>query len=304
MANRHECFVLLRTGWRPPMAEIAAAMQQRYPELGRVAGTDAPAESGMPGTLLLDGVTVSVTIVNAPYPLEQMFAPVRLLNHVDPESLVAAQLAYVMLGVEGPDVDQGMIGKGAAEQAEVAAAYAALLTLIAGTICAQAPALGAFWSESWRLMPPDTMTDAAERVMEGELPLDVWISYAEVKGNRAGGPDNRAMLSFGLRRFCGREVEVAGAPMSLAAMEKLARAHADRLRAGNVPMDNDGYDAPGGSGSGGGGGRGILRMVDRFMRPRQPALVIVPPDSSVDPETLEMKGAKKSGIAGRLFGRR
>lgn len=297
MANRQECFVLLRTGWRPPLAEFAAAMQKRYPELGRIAATDAPPDSGMPGTVLVDGVSVMMTIVNAPYPQEQLFSPVKLLNHVDPESLLASQLAYVLLAVEGPDVDMTRIGKAAADQADTAAAYAALLTLVASVVAAEAPATACFWAESWRLMPPDVMVDAGERVMEGELPLDVWISYAEVKGTRAGGGDNRAMLSFGLRKFCGREVEVAGAPMSLAAMEKLASKLADRMRSGEAPIDHDGYDASGGN-------RGILRLAERFLRPRQPVVVAVPPDSNIDAETLEPKGTKRGGIAGRLFGRR
>ncbi|MEM9783341.1 MAG: hypothetical protein AAF899_12815 [Pseudomonadota bacterium] len=297
MANRQECFVLLRMGWRPPLAEFAATMQKRFPELGRIAGTDAPPDSGMPGTLLVDGVSISMTIVNAPYPQEQLFAPVRLLNHIDPESLLANQLAYVLLAVEGPDIDVSRIGKAAEAQADTAAAFAALLTLTASAIAGEAPAIACFWADSWRLVQPEMMVEAGERVMEGDLPHDIWVSFAEVKGPRAGGGENRAMMSFGLRKFCGREVEVAGAPMSLAAMERVALQLCDRMRAGDGPIDYDGFDM-------GGGGRCVLRLAERFMRPRQPAVVAVPPDSAVDAETLELKNAKRGGIAGRLFGKR
>ncbi|MEL6266368.1 MAG: hypothetical protein AAFR52_12095, partial [Pseudomonadota bacterium] len=232
MANRQECFVLLRTGWRPGMAEFSGMIRARYPELGRVAGTDGPPDSGMPSTVLIDGITISMSIVNAPYPPEALLSPTRLIDHVDPEPLVANQAAYVLLAVEGPDIDPQAFGKAAAEASEIAQAYAALLTLAASVVAAEAPAMAAFWADSWRLVPPERLVEAGEGIMDGRLPWELWTSFAEVKGARAGGGDNRALISFGLRKFAGREVEVAPSPIPLVEAEKLAQAMVGRLIAG------------------------------------------------------------------------
>ncbi|MEL6208992.1 MAG: hypothetical protein AAFR44_02180, partial [Pseudomonadota bacterium] len=102
-----------------------------------------------------------MSIVNAPYPPEALLSPTRLIDHVDPEPLVANQAAYVLLAVEGPDIDPQAFGKAAAEASEIAQAYAALLTLAASVVAAEAPAMAAFWADSWRLVPPERLVEVS-----------------------------------------------------------------------------------------------------------------------------------------------
>lgn len=287
MTRRIEAFILLRTGWRPEIAAFAKAIEDRFPEIGPVAGHAAAAESGTPDRLEVDGASVALSVVNAPYPPEQLLAPVRLIDHVDPDALVATQLAYVMLSAEAPE-----------GEAEIVEAYAALVTLVAATVTAEAPALAAFWSESWRLLAPPEMARAAERVMEGDPPRDVWISFAELRGQRAGGGANRGLMSFGLRAFCGREVEVAPAPMTLAEAEAMARTVVARMLDGPAIADGESLEHEGRVAP------ATLRLADRYLRPRQPAVVVVVPDAVVAADTLEPKEqAKRGGFVGRLFGR-
>lgn len=284
--TRVECFVLLRMGWHPPVEELCEKIRERFPMLESVTGVGAEADSGMPDKITIDGATVSLSVVNAPYPPESLLAPVRLIEHVDPDGLASAQLAYVMLSAEAPE--------GSAELAE---AYSALLTLVASVVAGDAPSVACFWSESWRLVSPADMINAAERIVDGDFPRDLWISFAEVKGAKAGGPGNRGLLSFGLRVFTGREVEVAPAPIPLATAEALARTIAYRLIDEQKPIDFDtlsfsGLEEP-----------VTLRFAETFLRPRQPALVAVPGNSVYGADTLEPKDAgKRGGLMGRLFG--
>ncbi|MEL6198454.1 MAG: hypothetical protein AAFT19_11445, partial [Pseudomonadota bacterium] len=254
--TRIECFVLLRLGWRSPVEDLCGKISERFPMLESVTGVAAEPDSGMPDKITIDGATVSLSVVNAPYPPESLLAPVRLIEHVDPEGLASAQLAYVMLSAEAPE--------GSAELAE---AYSALVTMVASVVASDAPSVACFWSESWRLISPADMINAAERIVDGDFPRDLWISFAEVKGARAGGPGNRGILSFGLRVFTGREVEVAPAPLPLSTVEALARGMAYRLIDEQTPIDFDALQHPGVDGP------VVLRVADTFLRPRQPVLV-------------------------------
>ncbi|MEO1775331.1 MAG: hypothetical protein AAFS07_10300 [Pseudomonadota bacterium] len=284
--TRIQSIILLRLGWRPPIDEFCAKITARYPILESVSGLAAEADSGMPDAILIDGARVSMSIVNAPYPPEQLLAPVRLIEHVDPTGLVNAQLAYVMLSAEAPEGNT-----------ELAEAYAALVTLVSAVVAEDAPSVACFWSESWRLVTPAEMSAAADQLLAGELPRDLWISFAEIKGERAGGEGNRGLLSFGLRVFAGREVEVAPAPIPLATAEGLARLLSDQLIDEVKPIDFDQIRYPGFSET------VTLRLAENFLRPRQPALVALPESSLFSADTLAPKAsARRGGLVSRLFG--
>ncbi|MEM6679159.1 MAG: hypothetical protein AAF675_14940 [Pseudomonadota bacterium] len=295
MTPRLEAYVLLNGPWKPDAGEFATVLEARYPGIGRVRG-DAPEEgSGMPTVFTVDGAAVQVSMVGAPYPPEQLEPPMRLLEHVDTEEVARAHVAYMMISTEWTASDDP---DDAGENAEMAAAYAALLTLVTATVAEEAPALAAFWTESWRFVSIDEIKEAAAAVMRGEPPLSLWYALAEVKGARAGGGDMRGMMSFGLRAFCGREIEVAPAPLSAMAAQGIARDLAERIFAGDLPEDHaalphDALEAP-----------AVLRHAERFMRPQQPVALIVPPGASIDVETLEPKrsgGGNRGGLVSRFF---
>ncbi|MEO0822296.1 MAG: hypothetical protein AAF074_17935, partial [Pseudomonadota bacterium] len=203
-----------------------------------------------------------------------------------------AHVAYVILASEYPEGNP-----------ELGEAFSALLTLICSVVCEQAPALAAFWKESWRLRTPAEMSEAAAAVMQGRAPRDLWISFAEVRAAKVGGMEMRGMMSFGLRNFCDREVEVAPAPVDPETALEVSRLVAARLMDGDTLEDRQeialtGFGEP-----------AILRLTDRFMRPRQPVALLVLPGATVDPETLETRRsstASKPGgsIVSRIFSSR
>jgi hypothetical protein len=286
MAVRVECFVLLRSGWQPDMAAFAARLAERFPPLGSVEGQAAEAQSGVPHRLVVDGARVDISVVNAPYPVESLAAPVRLVDHVDPRGFARDQLAYVMVGADAP------------EGAELVEAFSALVVLVAAQVARESPSLAVFWSSSWRLMPPSGIETAAGRIMAGEAPRELWISWAELTGERAGGEGNRCLMSFGLRAFVGREVEMAPAPIAHGSAQAMCRRLADRLLDGAEFADREELrdevlDRP-----------ATLRLADRFLRPAQPAVVIVAQSSPIEAETLRPRRVEQPrGLFGRLLGR-
>lgn len=285
MTVRLEGLVLLERVWRPDPDALAAGLAARYPVLGRIDSVEAGAESGLPHRLTIEGATVSISTVAAPYPNESLVAPVRLVDQLDPRRLAPNQLAYAMVAAEAP------------EDPELAEAFSALVTLVTAEIARTGPALAAFWSSSWRLVPLGTIEAAADRVMAGEPPRDLWISFAELTGERAGGEGNRCLMSFGLRHFAGREVEMAPAPVERAPAEAMARRLAERMIAGEMPADHEALVDPDL------GRAAVLRLADRFLRPAQPAVVVVPEDSPIEAETLRprRRAEPARGLVGRLF---
>ncbi|MEL6768551.1 MAG: hypothetical protein AAFP17_15325 [Pseudomonadota bacterium] len=299
MTTRIEAFVLLNGGWKPDAMDFAADLGARYPGIGRVRGKQAEEGSGTPHVIGVDGASVQMSIVNAPYPTEQLLPPLRLIEHVDPEPVARAQAAYVMLSAEWPDIDAE---EAPVECAEIAGAYSALLTLVTAMVVRQAPSIAAFWTESWRFWTAEQIEAAADGVMRGEPPLSLWYSLAEIKGAKAGGGDMRGAMSFGLKPFCGREVEVAPAPLGAVTVQMLAKEMAERMIAGeriedHEPLHRPGMEEP-----------AVVRLADRFMRPRQPVVLVVPPGAGIDAQSLESKkaagAARSGGLVSRFFGGR
>jgi hypothetical protein len=281
----------LKLGWKPELGEVCAAIERRFPEIGRVRASAAKPDSGVADTFLIDGATVSMSIVNAPYPPEQLIPPVRLVEHVDADAVGRAHLCYVMLSAEAP------------EGIEWAQAYSALVTLVASVVAEEAPALAAFWASSWALRTPEGLREAADEIMAGGVPRSFWVSLAEVRSAKVNGIEMRGMMSFGLRPFAGREIELAPAPISLAAARAFSEKLADRMLAGEMPEDWEtiaiaGHEKP-----------AVVRLAERFMRPSQPVALIVAHGATVDPETLKPRkggiAAKGGGgLVSRLFGGR
>ncbi|MEM8761040.1 MAG: hypothetical protein AAGE83_12085 [Pseudomonadota bacterium] len=297
MTTRIEAFVLLNGGWKPDAMDFAAALGARYPGIGRVRGKQAEEGSGTPHVISVDGAALQMFVVNAPYPTEQLLPPLRLIEHVDPEPVARAQVAYVMLSAEWPDLGEDA---SPAERAEIAGAYSALLTLVTAMTMREAPALAAFWTESWRFWSAEQVEAAAEGVMRGEPPFSLWYSLAEIKGARAGGGDMLGAMTFGLKPFCGREVEVAPAPVGSQIVQALAKGVAERMLSGALVEDHEALMQPGLMEP------AVIRLADRFMRPRQPVVLVVPPDAGIDAQTLESKkaagAARGGGLVSRFFG--
>lgn len=296
MATRIEAYVLLNGSWKPDAAEFAAVLEARYPGIGRVEATGAEEGSGRPHVFSVDGAAVQMSIVNAPYPPEQLTPPLRLVEHVDPEVPARMQVAYAILSAEWTPLE----GEDAARaNAEIAGAYNALLTLLAATVASEAPSVATFWAESWRIKTEEEMAEAASALMRGRPPYDLWYSLAELKGARVGGAEMRGMMSFGLKVFCDREVELAPAPVTPVTAHALSRIVAERLLTGELvedrePLAHEALEEP-----------AVIRLADRFMRPRQQVVLLVLPGATINSETLEPKrqvGAARGGLVSRLFG--
>ncbi|MEM6489611.1 MAG: hypothetical protein AAF677_15300 [Pseudomonadota bacterium] len=309
MANQIECFVLLRGGWKPTVEAFCATLDARYPALAPFTGEAGDPEAGLPYRLLVDGAEVTMTVVNAPYPPEQFYPPIRLTETADVDALVEMQLAYVLLSATAPQMEPApgeddpaheppTTHVGGDPSVELAEGYAAAVTLVASVVAAASPSLAAFWRASWRLVPCEVLHKAAERVMAGDPPRDLWVSTAEIRGQRAGGGDNLAMTTFGLRRFVGREVELSPAPVAKPAAEALVRELVGKLLDGQAFEDRASVVHPKMNES------ATLRLADRFLRASQRAAVLVLPSSIHDAETLTPKrgAAKRGGFVNRLFG--
>lgn len=295
MSIRIDAYVLLKRPWRANFDAIAAEFEWRYPQIGgpRVMhdrGSDHQA------TIVVEGAPVEISSVSAPYPPEQLHPPMRTLGHepLEVDRLTDGQAAYVVVSATSE-------GSGL----EMCLAHAALVTLMASVIADKAGGIAVIWPDSWVCLSPEAFGEAAASVLRGQAPVSLWCAFAHCNPAHVGAAEMTGIASFGLRKFIGRELELAPMPSVSGQAIGCMREAARQLLAGEWLPANFGeivltsFDAP-----------LAVRLADEgFLRPGLPAVVLIAPEAAVDLRTLERKpgtrmpAAAGGGIMKRLFGR-
>lgn len=80
---------------------------------------------------------------------------------------------------------------------------ATLLTIIAGAIADLTNAVGVFWSAAESLVPKESVIEAAQLALNGELPISQWVRFSFRPGRNKG----IGVFTQGLEPFIGREIE-------------------------------------------------------------------------------------------------
>lgn len=268
MARHFTATVLLDRPWEPDPAALADAIRARFPQIGRIE----PGRAGAAGeaTLDIEGAPVTLTAVPEPLQRERLVPPMKLIRNWQPGAAVRGHAAHIQIACGGtlPGLDG-------------AEAYAAAVHFVAATVCATAPARAVFWAGAWTLNEPRAFADGARMILDGRMPLGAWIGFAAIVPRGYAPSDATGMVSYGMRPFIGRELELAPRPGdpqgAWRCITRVARAILDRglpLRDGQRIADAGGSFAL------------TVREQSAWLRHDLPAYVLVGEDSIVDPTTL------------------
>jgi hypothetical protein len=116
---------------------------------------------------------------------------------------MSAQTAHIIVGAlseaegHGPCVD-----------------HASVVTVIAAAIASMTPTIGVYWSNGGTVTEAGHFVQAAERLVAGRPPADLWVQLRWLDGSPTPeGERTLAVVTTGLSAFVGREVEFMPAPL-------------------------------------------------------------------------------------------
>jgi hypothetical protein len=261
--------ILLERPWAPDIEAVAAAMAERFPAIGRVEAV--PARSAV----RVDGAEVAFRPESGTIPENRLVPPMRPVRVWDPEPAISGHVAYL-------DISCG----GDLPGLEGSEAYAAVVHFAAAAAAGLAPAAAVFWSQGWALSSPGTFMGSANDILAGRMPLGAWVSFASVVPRDYAAGQATGMVTYGMRPFIGRELELAprpGDPQSAwRCIGRIARTALDRglKLADGVRL-----------GAAEGGWAVTVREREHWLRPGEPVFVLVSDDAIVDAQTLRPRTA-------------
>jgi hypothetical protein len=267
--------MLLERSWAPHAAEVAATVAERFPTIGRVEPAPTPAGDGRMAAIRIEGADIMLRAAAAPLPSERLAAPMKPMRAWDPQPAIRGHAAHLDIGCGGE-----LPGLEGAE------AYAAAVHFVTAALVPLAPVTAVFWREGWALSEPATFAAAADEMLGGRMPISAWISCAFIQPSGYAPGQATGAVTQGVQPFLGRELELAprpGDPRSAwSCLGRVARMALDR----SIRLA-DGIRL----GDANGAWTLTVRERDQWLRPRQPAFVLVADDSIIDPETLRPRTA-------------
>lgn len=257
--------VLLERPWALDVGAVAAAVAERFPAIGRVEA--APGRSG----LLIDGAEVAVRPAEGRIAAKRLVPPMRPVRVWDAEPAIRGHVGYVDISSGGK-----LLGLEGAE------AFAAVVHFVAAAVTDIAPAAGVFWSQGWALSSPANFIGAANDILAGRMPLGAWVSFSTVLPKGYAPGEATGMVTYGMRPFIGRELELAPRPCdprsAWRSVGRIARSALDR----RIKLA-DGVRL----GDAAGEWMITVRERDHWLRKGEPVFVLVADDSMIDAETLQ-----------------
>lgn len=270
MPRHFSATILMQRPWALDIDALADTVRQRFPQIGTVEAMPGQVPNREAGLLTIDGGKVVVMCLHAPVPNDQLFPPLRTLRVWDPEPAISAHNAHVIVSCGGdlPGVDG-------------AKAYAAAAHFVAAAVAEMGPAVAVFWPGGWSLQSPEAFTESASTILDGRAPIGAWMSFATIVPRGFAAEQATGIVSYGLRPFLGRELELAPAPVDgktayrrLAAITRAVMDKGATLADGQTVVDPDHTFSM------------IVRARNFWLRRDLSAFVLVGEDSVIDPETL------------------
>lgn len=270
MSRQFTAIILLDDDWELDIEAIAATAGLRFPTIGHVDARRAVAPDD-PGAVTIDGAVVTLQKLPGRLAPERVMPPLRPIRSWNPDDAVRRHVAAVEISCGG-DLP-GLEG---------AEAYAAAVHFVATAACQVAPVSAVLWREGWVLSEPGTFAESAERILAGRMPLSAWVSFATIVPKGYAPEDATGMVTYGMRPFIGRELELAPRPGdprdAWRCISRVARMALDRglqLEDGQHLADPKGDFAV------------TVRERTFWLRRDMSAYVLVADDSVVDVETLK-----------------
>lgn len=270
--SRHFSAVLLLE--HPVGVDIDAltrAVMAQFPKIGTVEPIAGQARSGDSGLLRIEGGHVVVTVTRHPFAEAELFPPLQVLRSWDPVSAIVEHQAYLTISCGG-----GLDGIDGAE------AYAAAVHFVAAAATRVMPVSAVFWQRGYAITNPTDFYDCTTTLLKGRMPVGAWISFASIVPKGSAPSAALGMVTYGMRPFMGREIELAPRPGSArAAYDCLSAVVRNCLNRGMPLVDGQRFLTAGANPF-------VVTVRERtyWLRRNMSAFVLVSDDSVVDVQTL------------------
>lgn len=270
MARHFSATILLARPWPLDIEGLADLVAGTYPEIGRIEGVAGHGDGREAGLLHIDGGHVIVTSSGHPVPAEALSPELPLLRRWVPDQAIARHAAHMTISCGGslPGLDGAM-------------AYAAAVHFVAAAVAGAAPALAVLWHQGNVISAPGSFVEGAAVLLKGGVPLDLWVGFAKMVPRGFDPARAMGMVSFGLRPFLGRELELSPRPGNAAGAWREISGVARCALAGSIDLaDRQRIDRIDGVGP------LTVRSRNYWLRRDLSAFVLVSDDAIVDAETL------------------
>lgn len=275
MSRQFSAVILLKENWPLDIDAIAAALRQRFDGIGQVAAIPGQAMNVPAGLIDIDGGQIVVTQTNGRHDTDLLHPPLDVMRSWDPAPALEGHKGYLTISCGG-----GLPGIEGAE------AYAAAVHFVAAAALTVAPASAVFWAPGYALTAPEAFLEAADALKHGRMPLACWVSSAAVVPQGYAPQEALGMVTYGMRPFLGREIELAPRPGDARSAYHCLSAVAGRvLSQGLMLQDGDRLRGLDGSFD------VSVRERTYWLRREMSAYVLIADDAVVDPETLRPRAA-------------
>lgn len=273
MSRHFTATLLLETPWDLNIDAIAGALRTLFPAVGSVDSIPGQSMDTDAGVLVVEGATVVVQSIATPLPAEHLSPPMRPLRAKGAEEAIPAHRAHVVISAGG-----------ALPGLEGAEAYAALVHFVATAALSITPSLAVFWNTGWALTRSETFSTSANMLLKGKMPVGTWISFASVVPSGMRPEDGMGMVTYGMRAFIDRELELAPRPCDARMAFQLTNGICRRVL-------NQGERLADGLRVAAEEGGPIMTVRERtfWLRRDLSAFVLIAEDAVVDSETLKAR---------------
>lgn len=270
MSRQFAASILLDEHWDLDLDALGTEIETRFPQVGDVEVFPGQNGGNPSGLVRIDGGNVVVTAFSGPVPGEQLSPQLSVMRQWDPSEVVANHRAHVMISCGGrlPGL-------------EGAEAYAATVHFVAAAAASIAPCSAVLWRHSYAIVQRGVFQAAAGRLLRGRMPLPIWASFASVVPRGYSPEEALGMVSYGLRPFLGRELELAPRPGPVDSAYECISSVARRTLDGGYGL-TDGMRVEGREGA----FSVTVRERTYWLRRDLSAYVLVADDAVVDTETL------------------
>lgn len=270
MSRQFAASVLLDEPWELDLDALGEQIESAFPQVGKVEVFPGQNGGNPSGLVRIDGGNVVVTALSVPVPKEQLSPKLKIMRHWDPSDVMSGHCAHILISCGGrlPGL----------EGAEV---YAATVHFVAAAVAAISPSSAVLWRHSYSITQSEAFQAAAKRLLRGRMPLPIWSSFASVVPRGYAPEAALGMVSYGLRPFLGRELELAPRPGSPESAFECISSVARRALDGGYGL-TDGLRVEGRDGA----FSVTIRERTFWLRRDLSAYVLIADDALVDTETL------------------
>ena len=191
-------FLLLEALQPVDTARYSARLREKLQPLGLEVQVRGGEDDGDPFIVQAGPIRFSVLFIDKPVPagtLDNAIAGSR--TWPDAATALAKSRAHAIVACMDEAGDHNM-----------ALNYAAVLTLAAGALAEELPAIGVYWSTGQTVTEASRFIAAANGILQKNLPLTVWARLLFLDGPPAeDGGRTTACVTTGLAPFVGREIE-------------------------------------------------------------------------------------------------